>query len=84
VFYTKIILIPAESLKCYICNSVENKEGCGHGKDVNEDFLRECNDQPSEDGGVIGSKYQFCRKIITMIDFDVNNSMCSCYEELSI
>jgi len=62
-------ILGSSALKCYICNSVDNSTGCGHGKEVSRDFLQECGEPP-----VQGQKYDMCRKIVTMIEFNVNNN----------
>jgi len=70
-----ICVIPSVlSLKCYICNNKDHgNDECGHGKDVNKKYIKECSDQDNE-GGQHHVEYKTCRKIVTWIDFDVNNN----------
>jgi len=67
-----ICVIPSVlSLSCYICNSLE--PGCGHGNDADKKFIKDCAAQAHEDGQH-NIEYKTCRKIVTWIDFDVNNN----------
>ncbi|CAL8118394.1 unnamed protein product [Orchesella dallaii] len=69
-----ICVIPSVlSLKCYICNSVTSPTGCGHGSDADEKHIKECSEQAAEDGQN-NVEYTLCRKIVTWIDFNVNNN----------
>jgi len=61
------------SLKCYICNNLKDGKSCGHGKDVDPALIKDCNTQ-SDDGHEGHVEWKFCRKIVTWIDFDVNNN----------
>lgn len=62
------------SLKCYICNNLNDGKGCGHGNDADSALIKDCTEQAHEDGQH-NIEYKICRKIVTWIDFDVNNSM---------
>ncbi|ODM95250.1 hypothetical protein Ocin01_11431 [Orchesella cincta] len=69
-----ICVIPSVlSLRCYICNSLTDGSGCGHGSDADKKHIKECSEQAHQDGqhDVV---YKTCRKIVTWIDFDVNNN----------
>jgi len=63
-------------LKCVICDNQKDKTGCGHGSDVDvEKHLKDCADVTDAEGGsVTGANFVICRKIITWIDFNVNNN----------
>jgi hypothetical protein len=64
-------------LKCYQCNSFEHGlTKCGHGKDaVDPSFLDTCPPPPApEFGSKPEDRVEQCRKIVTMIEFDVNNN----------
>jgi len=71
-----VVLFPdnASGIQCYVCNNYVHKTGCGHGKDVSDEYLVDCNNLTPGDGGVSGSNYDLCRKIVTSIEFDVNNN----------
>jgi len=69
-----ICILPSVfSLKCFICNNKDDGKACGHGTDVDPSFNKDCDTQAHEDGQH-GIKYTMCRKIVTWIDFDVNNN----------
>jgi len=60
-------------LKCVICDNHKDSD-CGHGGDVKSDkYAKDCSEVAATDG-VQGSTFEICRKIITWIDFDVNNN----------
>lgn len=63
------------SIKCYVCDNYSNGTECGHGK-LSDKYLFDCPSQaPVNDPDAIhGAKYEICRKIITSIEFDVNDS----------
>jgi len=61
------------SLKCFICNNLKDGKGCGHGDDVDKMHIKDCSTQ-SQDGQEAQHEYTLCRKIVTWIDFDVNNN----------
>lgn len=61
------------SLKCYICNNLNDGKGCGHGNDADSALIKDCSEQAHEDGQH-NIEYKICRKIVTWIDFDVNNN----------
>jgi len=48
VFLLTIFVIGATSLKCYICSSVVNPEGCGDGADVDPKFIKDCDDSDKD------------------------------------
>lgn len=71
------------ALQCFICNNFDNPTGCGHGDEgKDQQFLKDCDDpqqnpdydEASRDRIPLGAKYEFCRKIVTSIEFDVNTS----------
>ncbi|OXA46659.1 hypothetical protein Fcan01_18831 [Folsomia candida] len=71
------------ALQCFICNNFDNPTGCGHGDEgKDQQFLKDCDDpqqnpdydEASRDRIPLGAKYEFCRKIVTSIEFDVNTN----------
>jgi len=71
-----VCLLPAVfSLKCYICNSIEHgMDGCGDGKDVDSKHIKDCDSHDAHEDGQHNVQYKMCRKIVTWIDFNVNNN----------
>jgi hypothetical protein len=59
-----------------ICDNVKDKDGCGHGGDAQVDkYTKDCAEVTEAEGGSVqGSTFVICRKIITWIDFQVNNN----------
>jgi len=73
VAFIGVCILPTVlSLKCYICNNLKQGKGCGHGNDVDSNLLKDCSEQPHDDGH--HGNFTLCRKIVTWIDFDVNNN----------
>jgi len=70
------------ALKCYVCQGSSNDgfNQCGHGSDVDPDFLKDCDEELKGVAGVEkkngsgGEIFATCRKIVTNVDFDVNTN----------
>jgi len=65
--------------QCYQCDNLNNKVGCGHGSDVDRKFIRPCKNATGSSDEVDmylppGKEFHLCRKIVTVIDFDVNTN----------
>jgi len=60
-------------LKCVICNS-ENNNVCAEGTpDQLNQYSAECSAVNKSMGGAAGVEWTSCRKIVTFVDFDVND-----------
>lgn len=79
IFYSAIaILLSCITLgfafECYVCSSENtDKKKCGVGSDVDASYKIDCDKANKTFGGGENVKYNSCRKIITWVDFDVNN-----------
>jgi hypothetical protein len=67
-----------EPFQCYVCSSELNGTDCGTGSDVPDKYKIACQDAPQVLGGELGGgrkdgsvTWNSCRKIITWVDFDV-------------
>jgi len=61
---------------CYQCDNLTSKT-CGHGKDVDREHIKPCKNgtDPNVDMYLPpGKTFHLCRKIVSVIDFDVNTN----------
>jgi len=63
---------------CYQCDNFNDK-GCGHGDDVDRKYIRPCKNVTGPNDNIDmylppGKQFHLCRKITTIIDFDVNGN----------
>lgn len=69
----------AYSLQCYVCSSedkeVSAEKPCGIGK-PHASYMMNCTDAPKTLGGQLepGKQWSLCRKIVTWVDYDINDS----------
>jgi hypothetical protein len=68
----------ATSLKCYVCSSVEDPKTCGAEKEhVDKKHILECDSESAKDLNPTlqpNQTWSVCRKLVTNIEFDVNES----------
>uniref|UniRef100_A0A182M2T4 Uncharacterized protein n=1 Tax=Anopheles culicifacies TaxID=139723 RepID=A0A182M2T4_9DIPT len=60
-----VLINKGDAIRCFECNSAEDST-CSHD-DPPETMSVDCNDHKD------GNKYTFCRKIVQIIEFPVNN-----------